>query len=236
MIANARSPIQGTKSVTVACTDKSTLGVGVSLHKLTSTLQNCYDQQFLPVWGYPLRLYNTASPSSSDWQLLYVDDASSAKKFGYHELSRNGQPVAYVFVHNSIANNEPVSVTASHELFEMAVDPIANLWAESGNGSLYAYEVSDPVEDASFVFDGLRMSNFVHPAWFEPYTHQPGTKYDHLGLIDRPFGLSTGGYAIIREKGKVKEKFGSKAKEALFAKEVRRGHRSEYRRTDGQRI
>ncbi len=41
---------------------------------------------------------------------------------------------------------------------------------------------------------------------------------------------------IVREKGKVVEKFGSRAKENRFAKEDRRGHRSEYRRPNGYRI
>src|ERR1700722_20358402 len=236
MITRARPPIQTEKCIKVACIDKSKIRPGISLRKLTAALQNFYDKQFLPVWGFPLELYNTDSPSSSDWQLLYVDNASSAKGLGYHKLSHDGQPVAFVFVQDSIANDEPVSVTASHELFEMAVDPIANLWANSRKGVLYAYEVCDPVEDESFVFDGLQMSNFVYPAWFEPYRHQSGTRYDNLGLIKRPFGLSRGGYAIIKRKGAIKEKFGSKAKEVSFAKERRRGHRSEYRRPHGQRI
>ena len=232
----ARVPIRRAKPVTVACIDKSKIGLGVSLRKLTATLQACYDQEFLPIWGVPLRLYDTNSPGASDWQLLYVDSASSAKKLGYHGLTRNGRPVAFVFVADSKANNEPISVTASHELFEMAVDPIANLWAENETGTLHAYEIVDPVEDASFVFNGLQISNFVHPAWFEPFSHQAGTRYDHLGLIKRPFALSRGGYAIIKEKGKVEEKFGSKAKRDAFAKEARRGHRSEYRWPNGQRI
>lgn len=236
MIANERLTARRAKPITIACIDKSKVGIGMSLRKLTTTLQACCDREFLPVWGIPLRLYNATIPTSSDWQLLYVDDAPSAKKLGYHELTRNGRPVAFVFVQDSKANNEPVSVTASHELFEMAVDPIANLWADNGRGTLYAYEISDPVEDSSFIFDGFRISNFVHPAWFEHYQHRRGTRYDHLGLIDRPFGLSHGGYAIIKDKGKVKEAFGSGVKKALFEKEGRRGHRSEYRRPDGQRI
>jgi hypothetical protein len=235
MIIKSRSALQP-EPVRVACIDKSKDGLGVSLRKLIATLQECYDQEFLPFWKRPLKLYNTSNPSSSDWQLLFVDDASNAKKLGYHELTHKGHPVAFVFVQDSITNNEPISVTASHELFEMAVDPIANLWADSGSGTLFAYEVSDPVEDASFVFNDSQISNFVHPAWFEPYQHQPGTRYDHLGLLKQPFDLSKGGYAIIKKKGRVFERFGSKAKKKRFAKEVRRGHRSEYRKPQGQRI
>ena len=102
----------------------------MSMDQLVTTLQKCYDEQFLPVWGYPVTLYNTDAAKPSDWQLLYVDDDSRARELGYHGLTYNKQPVATVFVKAAIANNEPVSVTASHELFEMVIDPIANLWAE----------------------------------------------------------------------------------------------------------
>src|SRR5207245_6529546 len=64
--------------------------------------------------------------------------------------------------------------------------------------------MSDPVEEDTFPVDGIQMSNFVHPAWFEPFKHPPGTKYDHLGLVAKPYGMTKGGYVIIKKKGKVK--------------------------------
>jgi len=129
-----------------------------------------------------------------------------------------------------------VSVTASHELFEMVIDPIANLWAEAEDGTEYAYEMCDPVEEDVFKVDGIEMSNFVHPAWFEPFKHPPGTKFDHLGLLKKPFSMTKDGYVIVKKKGKVSQVFGSKAKAARFARERRLGHRSEHRNPDGQRI
>lgn len=222
--------------VRIACINKARVDLGVSMDKLTAALQKCYDKEFLPVWGYPVKLYNTKVPKRSDWQLLYIDDATRAKELGYHGLTRNTQPVATVFVEASFANNEPISVTASHELFEMVMDPIANLWADSRRGRQYAYEMCDPVEEDSFVVDGYQMSNFVHPAWFEPFRHAPGTRFDHLGFLAKPFSLTKGGYMIVKEKGKVFEKFGSGAKQKRFANEDRRGHRSEYRKPNGRRI
>jgi hypothetical protein len=149
--------------------------------------------------GYPVALYNAESAKPSDWQLLYIDDASKAQALGYHGLTHNKQPVGTVFVRAAFANNEPISVTASHELFEMVVDPIANLWAEGTKGRQYAYELCDPVEEDSFVVDGLQMSNFLHPVWFEPFQHPLGTKYDHIGLLAKPFTLRKGGYMIVKD-------------------------------------
>jgi hypothetical protein len=222
--------------VTIACINKATVNLGVPFDKLTATLQKCYDQYFLPVWGYPVKLYNTKAAKPSDWQFVYFDDADTAGALGYHDLTQNGQPISKVFVKTTLADKQLVSVTACHELFEMVIDPIANLWAEAADGTEYAYEMCDAVEEDTFLVDGIQMSDFLHPAWFEPFNHPPGTKFDHLGLLKKPFTLSKGGYAILKKKGKVTNIFGSKAKERRFAKEDRYGHRSKYRKPNGLRI
>jgi len=183
-----------------------------------------------------VKLYNTKAAKPSDWQFMYFDDADTAGALGYHDLTHDGQPISKVFVKTTIKDGELVSVTACHELFEMVIDPIANLWAEAADGTEYAYEMSDPVEEDTFEVDGIAMSNFVHPAWFEPFKHPPGTKFDHLGLLRKPFSMTKGGYVIIKKKGNVSDVFGSKAKEKRFARENRVGHRSEYRKPTGLRI
>jgi hypothetical protein len=216
--------------VRIACMNLSKADLGVPFDKLTATLQKCYDEFFLPIWGYPVTLYNTIKPQPSDWRFVYFDNADTAGALGYHDITKDGQPVAKVFVETTIAAHEVVSVTACHELFEMAIDPVANLWAQGGDRTEYAYEMCDPVEEDTFQVDGIEMSNFVHPAWFEPFKHPPGTKFDHLGLLKRPFSMTKGGYMITMKAGKVKEVFGSKAKEKRFKQEDRRCHRSEYRK------
>ncbi len=94
----------------------------------------------------------------------------------------------------------------------------------------------DAVEEDTFLIDGIKMSNFLHPSWFEPFKHPSGTKFDHLGLLTKPFSMTKGGYVILKKKGKVSEVFASKAKERRFAQENRLGHRSEYRKPHGLRI
>ena len=219
--------------VSIACMNKATVDLGVPFDKLTATLQTCFDDHFLPVWGYPVTLYNTTTPKPSDWQLVYFDNADVANALGYHDLTKDGQPVAKIFVKTTLADNQLVSVTACHELFEMVIDPIANLWAEGNDGTEYAYEMSDPVEEDTYLVDGVQMSNFVHPSWFEPFKHPPGTKFDHLGLLKAPFTMTKGGYMIVKKAGKVSQVYGSKAKEKRFAQEVRWDHRSEYRKKNG---
>jgi len=230
IIHAAQAAQGGSGPVSIACINMATVDLGVPFDKLTATLQKCFDERFLPVWGYPVKLYNTKVAKPSDWQFIYFDNADTAGALGYHDLTKDGQPVSKIFVKTTIAAKEVVSVTACHELFEMVIDPIANLWAQKGGGQEYAYEMSDPVEEDTFMVDGVEMSNFVHPAWFEPFDHPPGTKFDHLGLLKAPFTMTKGGYVILQSAGKVTQKFGSAAKAKRFSLEDRRGHRSEYRK------
>lgn len=222
-------------AVRIACVNQATVPLGVPFDKLTAALQACYDKFFLPVWGYPVTLYNTDKPKPGEWQFYYLDTADEAGALGYHDLTKDGQPISKVFVKTTLDGGELVSVTACHELFEMVIDPLANLWAENTDGKLYAYEMSDPVEEDTFLVNGVTMSNFVHPSWFEPFKHPKGTKFDHLGKLTKPFSMTKGGYMIVKENGKVKEVFGSKAKAERFAHEDRRGHRVEFRKPHQER-
>lgn len=235
---NKVSPVLGAQAgqggpVTIACVNKATVDLTVPFDKLTIALQKCYDEHFLPVWGYPVKLYNTDAARPSDWRFIYFDDADTAGALGYHDLTKDGQPLSKIFVKTTLAAKEQVSVTACHELFEMVIDPVANLWAQAADGTEYAYEMCDPVEEDTFAVNGVAMSNFVHPSWFEPFKHPPGTKYDHLGRLTKPFSMTKGGYMIVKKRGKISQVFGSKAKEKRFADEDRLNHRSEYRKPKG---
>ncbi len=128
----------------IAVMNHATVDLGAPLDKMVAALQKAYDQFFLPVWGYPVKLYIAQQAKPGDWQIVFLDNADDSGALGYHDLTANGQPVSKVFVKDTIKNGDKVSVTVSHELFEMAIDPIANLWADAGNGTDYAYEMSDP--------------------------------------------------------------------------------------------
>jgi hypothetical protein len=94
----------------------------------------------------------------------------------------------------------------------------------------YAYESADPVEALSFPVKGIPMTDFVYPAYFEAF-HKPGSvQFDRLQKVKKPFQILAGGYQIIFKNGKWSQVFGSEAKKKRFAKEDRRGHRSEQRK------
>src|SRR5207253_1655590 len=129
----------------------------------------------------------------------------------------------------TLRNGDKVSVSAAHELAEMLVDPAINLASTGPKNMLYAYETADPVESEEFPLDGVPMTDFVYPSYFEAFRKPGSTKFDHLGKLRRPFQILPGGYQIVYRNGRWSQIYGSKAKARRFAAEDRRGHRSTYR-------
>jgi hypothetical protein len=89
----------------------------------------------------------------------------------------------------------------------------------------------DAVEDEEYTIDGISVSDFVHPAFFESW-HQPrSVQFDHLRKVSQPFQTLQNGYQIVSNGKSAQEIFGSLAKERNFRTlEVRAQHRSEYRK------
>ena len=218
---------------TIACFNKATVGLGVNLNALIKAMQVYVDTFVAPVWGTPAKLVQSQDFLSGAWAMVFLDNADQANALAYHDLTPDGLPQSKVFVKTTLAANELVSVSASHELVEMLVDPAINLMTTGPDRkTTYAYESADPVEALSFKVSGIPMSNFVHPAYFEDF-HKPGSVlFDHMGVVERPFEILAGGYQITFRNGKWSQIFGSNEKQLAFSKEDRRGHRSEQRKED----
>jgi hypothetical protein len=219
------------KFPTIAFVNLAQTPLGVDLGKLVAALEKQMKEDFVPIWGYPAKLYVTDEPKLDEWQLVFLDDADAANALGYHDLTKNGQPISKVFVKTTIAAGQKVSVTASHELLEMMIDPGAQLWAQNTDGRFYAYEMCDAVEDEEYQIDGISVSDFLHPSFFESW-HQPrSVQFDHLNKVSQPFQTLQNGYQIVSDGKSTKEIFGSLAKERNFRTlEIRTQHRSEYRK------
>jgi hypothetical protein len=220
---------QGTKP-TIACFNQATVPLGVDLDKLISAMQNYVDNYVAPVWGSPAKLQKSTGFVKGAWALVFLDNADQAGALAYHDLTPDGLPISKVFVKTTLDDGQLVSVSASHELVEMLVDPAINMMTTGPDAKvMYAYESADPVEELSFKVDGIEMSDFVLPSYFESF-HQPGSvQFDHLDKVTQPFEILTGGYQIIFKNGKWSQVFGSEQKAKAFAREDRRQHRSDQR-------
>jgi len=99
------------------------------------------------------------------------------------------------------------SVSFTHELFEMLADPtLANLnygypepvvWIGNNPNILFqtvawVTEVCDPVEAYDYGIDGVRISDWVTPNWFNDGM-QGGN--DYMGVASQPLQILPGGYA-----------------------------------------
>jgi hypothetical protein len=220
---------------TIACVNHATVPLGVDFRRMVSALHRFNRDYFAPIWGTPARLVVSRRLVPGAWGLVFLDTSDEAGFLGYHDLTPDGNPLGKVFVKTTLADGQKVSVTACHELCEMLVDPTTSLCVCGPDGStMYAYETADPVEEQEFPVDGIPMSNFVYPSWFESY-HRPGSvRFDHLGSVRRPFQLMAGGYMQVLKKGQWTQLHGSKKKAKARAKEDRRGRRFERRSARAQ--
>lgn len=216
---------------TIACFNKATVPLGVDFAALIGALQRYVDEHVAPVWGTPAKLVRSTGFLKKAWALVLLDDADQPGALAYHDLTPAGLPLAKVFVKTTLASGESLGVSASHELVEMLVDPAINMLTTGPEPkTFYAYESADPVEALSFPVDGIPMSDFVYPAYFEAFRKAGSTRFDHLHQVRRPFQILAGGYQIVCRNGRWSQVFGSAAKARRFAREDRRGHRSEARR------
>src|SRR5207248_488818 len=90
-------------------------------------------------------------------------------------------------------------------------DPAANGYTFDGDRRLWATEVCDPVQAGSYRIEGnglrVPVSNFVLPAYFNPWGHRP---FDHLAALDGPFTIGKGGYATFERATATQERDGKR--------------------------
>jgi hypothetical protein len=201
--------------------------------------------RFCKDWGIPqsVAVYVSSKNTTGIPIKIFIKDISYIENaLGYHDL-KNNVSVGYVFaktillygggVLSSPNGNMSISQTLAHEIFELLVDPYANVWADLGDSrTFFAYEVCDPVDSnplvvqipsptkTPFVFDPVirkmvpsssvkikvQLADWVLPAWFNPQsTVGP---FNHANTLKGPFTVSSGGYVILSTNGDVDLVFG----------------------------
>jgi hypothetical protein len=129
------------------------------------------------------------------WPIYVVPQLDVAGLYGYHYVDANQVPYA------KIQYRENWTITASHELLEMLVNPtldryqLTDISANFEGDERFLVEVAGPVQSIAFgyLIDGVLVSNFMYPAYFDLLA-VTGKKYDHLGVIQKPRSILDGGY------------------------------------------
>ncbi|HEY8039480.1 MAG TPA: hypothetical protein VIF15_06785 [Polyangiaceae bacterium] len=201
-------------------------------------------QHFAPAYGIraEVELVPQGRQDPGAWQIVIADGAVRAAEDGWHETTQSGLPLGKVLAEKVIGETGGWSSTASHELLELLADPYMSLTVvgfEHHHARLFAYEICDAVQDDrySYFIDGVRVSDFVTPAWFEGFHAPDSVPFDHRGHCVRPFHVLSGGYASVAHqdwvrgwrdvgppRGKIGHALGSR-------RERRRKPRSEWRRS-----
>src|SRR5579884_2751040 len=197
--------------IAVAVINESTAVTDADMPAVVAALQKQVSSEFAAAWGIDAALHwipKEIQPNQAFWQLVILDDSDQADALGYHETTADGLPLGKVFARTTLQDGGQWSVTASHELLEMLADPEINLsvFVQDGatSGRLYAYEVCDPVENDVYLIDGIAVSDFVLPSWFEPATAgvTPPAPFDFLKQLRAPLpALLPGGYIGVFNVG-----------------------------------
>jgi hypothetical protein len=202
--------------ITVAVINASTVIQNDQVEAAVDALQTQVRDDFAPVWGIDAKLTFLADHPGSDkiadmlqalkplprsWWLVILDNSDVAELLGYYDLTSEGLPLEKVFAETDTQNGRMWTVSASNALLQMLADPALNLTAfrptSEATGRLYGYDVCNPCKADEYEINGLRVSDFVYPAWFEWFHETGSTQFDHRNLVQAPFELRPGGYIDV---------------------------------------
>jgi hypothetical protein len=147
-----------------------------------------------PPFGYGISAQVRAGVSTNpgEWVMYLLEKPDAPGALGYHDQTADGQPILKIFPLLDEQDGVRWETTASHELLETLADPNIARAAQSYDGKFWAYEVCDACENESYLINGVPVSDFVLPPYFEPT--QNVAKYDYLGKITKPLQILPGGY------------------------------------------
>ena len=189
----------------IAVINESTQITAAEVQAMLPAFTQQWNKDLLPIWGVDTAAFQFVPkgkrPESGTWWLVFLDNSDQAEALAYHDLTNEGLPISKVFVKTIKEANESVSVGASHELVEMAVDPWLNSAYQDPNGTFWAGEVADPVEDDQYGYKigEVLVTDFVTPNWFG---HEyAGKVIDLKGHAKSAFEVLTGGYAQMFNPG-----------------------------------
>jgi hypothetical protein len=181
----------------VVVVNQSKVLLDTDVARALAAVQRQVTYHFGPVWNVGATLWpwskDTPIPDEA-WAIIVADTSDEAGALGYHEVgTHSGQPIGFVFAADDMKYGYSWTVTLSHELLEMLGDPRANLAAQIDNDTWVAYEAADPVEadNLGYDVDGILVSDFPTPEWFDPTADGP---FDYRGHCTAPLQILPGGY------------------------------------------
>lgn len=183
----------------IAVINESTVIADGKVQEMLPAFDQQWNKDLQSVWGVAPAKFTFVpkgqKPASGTWWVVFLDNSDQAGALAYHDLTNEGLPISKVFVKTLLADNASVSVGATHEICEMAVDPWLNSAYQDPHGTFWAGEVCDPVESDQYGYQisGILVTDFITPNWFG-HQHAHGS-IDLKAHSHKAFEVLDGGYA-----------------------------------------
>jgi hypothetical protein len=183
----------------LAVINQSTAISDADVQKMLPAFTQQWNNDLKPIWGVEPATFTFVpkghAPAAGTWWLVFLDNSDQAGALAYHDLTNDGLPISKVFVKTLVADRASISVGATHELCEMAVDPWLNSAYQDPHGVFWAGEICDPVEADQYGYEigGVLVTDFITPNWFA-HEHAQGN-IDLKGHSRKAFEVLSGGYA-----------------------------------------
>jgi hypothetical protein len=190
-----------------------------ALLQVAAAVQKQLTRDFFPFWGLPATVaaFTDLGSVPSDYHVvaLFGDPEELVDRLevaidpevlrrlatqfdrdqlqGVHLNEYTRQPFALV------ALSETWSVTVSHEILEMVADAYGSHLIAAGfpgdpiRRVNYLLEVCDPCQSAWYPVNGVPVSDFYTPRYFDP-VRTDGTRYSFTGELRYPLHILDGGY------------------------------------------
>jgi hypothetical protein len=190
-----------------------------SFLQAAAALQKQITRDFIPFWGLPatVDVFEDLESVPSDYHpvVLFgdtdeligrldfaiggkyteelIDNFDRDRMSGLHLNAFTRQPFALVEA------SDTWSVTLSHEVLEMITDPFGNRLIAAAHPIdrrervKYLLEVCDPCQTVWYPVNGVPVSDFYTPRYFDPVGVEPG-RYSFTGAIQAPQQILEGGY------------------------------------------
>lgn len=142
-----------------------------------------------------------ALPASDEIVCGFFAAADQPGALGYHDRTPSGLPLIKCFPLLDKSDGSDWRVTPSHEILEELKDPELSCCAQAPDGKIWAYEVCDAVEQDTYRINGVPVSNWNTPAYFEPPSDLKDVRLDWMGLCKTPGEVRPGGYAQFWDGG-----------------------------------
>lgn len=195
----------------IAVINQSTCMDDNAVETIAAAVQAQVTDHLEPAWELPPGATLAFVPKGSEppprvAQCVVLDDSDQANALGYHEITKEFQPLAKCFVRSCMNLGVLPSVDISHEVLEMLVNPHLENTALRTMGSQasrwYFREACDAVQDDrdgyTYGTIGLQVSNFVLPGFYEVGSVGP---WDHLGQLKAAYEIKIGGYLAYYDIG-----------------------------------